>query len=92
MDLLKASMAAKGLKFKLSPVLGLRSGFLKVLIMVKVIKALTKPSIKGQARNVVQVVNDRLFSALVMINEGQWARMDGTCSHTGSLLFCYCMC
>ena len=70
-DLLKASMAAKGLTFKLSPVLGLRSGFLKVLIMVKVIKALTKPSIKGQARDVVQVVKDRLFSALMMINEGQ---------------------
>lgn len=72
-------MRAKGLKIKIPPVLRARSEFLKVLIMVKVVKALTKPSIKGKARNVVQVFNDRLFSVLGMLKGGQ------SCCHDAHL-------
>lgn len=50
-----------------------RKMFLRVLVMIKVVLSLRRPSIKGPPRNVVQVFVDRLYGALKILCDSSHA-------------------
>jgi hypothetical protein len=50
-------------------VLRCRYHFLRVTVMIKIINALKSPSIKGSPRNVAEVLHDRLYSTLALIQD-----------------------
>ena len=69
---------------KIGGVLQCRFQFLRILLMVKVVKALTTSSIKGVPRDVRSVIQDRLYSALNMLQSNVKALAPGQskCVHT----------
>jgi serine/threonine protein kinase len=60
-------LRSKKAPIKIGGVLQCRFQFLRIMLMVKVVKALKEPSIKGAPRDVKAVIQDRLYSALHML-------------------------
>ena len=60
-------LRSKNASSKIGGVLQCRFQFLRIMLMVKVVKALKEPSIKGAPRDVKAVFQDRLYSALHML-------------------------
>jgi serine/threonine protein kinase len=60
-------LRSKKASSKIGGVLQCRFQFLRIMLMVKVVKALKEPSIKGAPRDVRAVFQDRLHSALHML-------------------------
>jgi serine/threonine protein kinase len=60
-------LKGKNASSKIGGVLQCRFQFLRIMLLVKVIRALKEPSIKGAPRDVRAVFQDRLYSALQML-------------------------
>ena len=62
-----SDLRSKKASSKIGGLLQCRFQFLRIMLMVKVVKALKEPSIKGAPRDVKAVLQDRLYSALHML-------------------------